>query len=434
MKVTNEKTENRQVFLIVEMDSSEMENSLEESYHQLVRRTKIPGFRKGKAPRAVLERHIGKEGLLEEALNNLVPWACDQAIKEQEIEAFAQPRVEVTQTEPLIFKAIVPLKPEVKLGDYQHIEVAMEAVSVTEDDVNDVLEQLRHQQAAWEPVERPVGFGDLVVMDVESNIEGEPFISQRGAQFQVLQEQSFPSPGFAEQLTGMKNNEEKEFKLKYPADYSRADLAEKEPQFKVVVTEIKQEILPELNDEFAAELGADIKTLDLLREQISSDLKLRAEEKARVNYEERVIDAVVDITEVEYPPILEELEINRMLNQRFQGGNQELEEYLKSANQTGEELHEELHPLAGQRVVRSLVLGKIVEEEKVGVDDSEIDAEIETMVKNAAENAGELGKALNTPQARESIEQRLISRKAIEKLVEIAKSPKKSKLIQKEEK
>jgi len=433
VQVTNEKIENSQAFLTIEMEPAEVEESLERSYHRLVKRARIPGFRKGKAPRAILERYLGKESLLEDAINDLLPQAYEKAIKEQEIEAIAQPQIEVTQTDPLIFKAVVPLKPKVKLGDYQQIKVTPKPVKVTKKDVNDVIEQLRHQHATWEPVERPVDFGDLIVLDIESNIEDSPLINQKGAQYQVLHDLSFPAPGFAEQLAGMKKDEEKEFKLQFPSDYPREELAGKEAWFKVKVGEIKQEILPELNDDFAKEINPDFETLDSLREKVSSDLKLRAGEKTRVDFEERVIDAVVDLSEVEFPPILVEAEINQILNQRFQRGNQELEEYLRNINKTEEELHEELHPLATKRVTRSLVLGKVAEEEKIEVSESEIDAEIENMTKNATENRDELERVLNTPQSRQSIEQILITRKTVQRLVEIARGSKEIKTTEKEE-
>jgi len=433
VKVTNEKTENSQTFLTIEMEPAEVEESLESSYHRLVKKAKIPGFRQGKAPRAILERYIGKDSLLEDALNDLVPQAYEKAIKEQEIEAIAQPQIEIAQTDPVVFKVIVPLKPEVKLDDYHHIQVVPEPVKVTESDVNDVIEQLRHQHATWEPVERPVDFGDLVVLDIESSVEDQPFLNQKGAQYQVLRDQSFPVPGFAEQLVGVKSNEEKEFKLQLPSDYPRGELAGKESSFKAKVTEVKQEILPELNDEFAKEINADFKTLGSLRKQVSADLKLRADEKTRIDFEERAIDAVVDLAEIDFPPILVESEINRMLNQRFQRGTQVLEEYLRSISKTEEELREELRPLATKRVTRSLILGKVAEEEKIEVDKSEIDTEIENMTKDATENKDELEKILDTLQARESIEQTLLTRKTIQRLIEIAKGPKKTRRIKKEE-
>ena len=424
MRVTREKTENSQVFLTIEMEPAEVEESLDKSYYRLVKKTNIPGFRKGKASREILERYIGKECLLDNALDNLLPEAYEKAIKEQEIEAIARPHVEIAQTDPVVFKVTVPLKPTIKLGDYHHIQVTPEPVDVTEDDVNNAIEQLRHQEASWEPVERPVEFDDLVVLDIESDIEDKPFLNRKGIQYQVVHDLPFPAPGFAEQLLGMKGNEDKEFKLQFPLDFANAELAGKESLFKVRVTEIKQEILPELNDEFAGGLNPDFKSLDLLREHVSADLKLRADEKARVDFEERVIEAVVDIAELEFPPILVEMEIDRLFIQRLQRlqvGEQGLEEYLRSINKTEEELREELRPLATKRVTRSLVLGRVAEEEKIEVTDSEIEAEIENMTKSAAEKKDELQKFLNRTQSKESIRQLLTPRETIRQLVEIAK-------------
>ncbi len=425
MEVTNEKIENHQAFLTIEMEPAEMEKSLDECYHRLVKKARIPGFRKGKAPRLVLERYIGKESLLEDTLDKLLPEAYAEALKEQEIEAFAQPHIEITQTDPLIFKAVVPLKPEVKLGDYHLIQVKSEDVAeLTEDDVSAAVEQLRHQHATWEPVERQVEFDDLVILDIESRIEGKTFINQKGVQYQVLPNSSFPVAGFAEQLLGMRKDGEKEFKLRFPTDYSKSELAGKEPSFKVKLAEIKQERLPELNDEFAREVNPNFETLDSLREQVGAALRLEAERKARADFEEQVMEAVVDIAQVEFPPILVEMEIDRLINQqlqRWQMGKEGLEEYLKRVNKTEKELREELHPLAIKRATHSLVLGKIAEEEKFEVSDSEIDTEIENMTKSDVEKKGELQKYLNTPQSRESVKQVLITRKTIQRLVEIAK-------------
>ena len=423
MKVTNEKTENRQTFLTVEMEPEEVEESLERSYHRLAKKTNIPGFRKGKAPRAILERHIGKESLLEDALNSLLPEAYEKAVKEQNIEPFARPQIEIAQTDPVIFKVAVPLAPTIKLGDYHCIQVAPEPVELSEDDVSAAIEQLRHQHATWEPAERPVDFNDLVVLDVESNIEDKPFVNQKGAQYQVIRELPLPAPGFAEQLVGMRRDEEKEFKLQIPSGYPKDELAGKEPSFKVRVTEIKQEKLPELNNEFAQEINPDFKSLDLLQEKVSTNLRLRAEEKARIDFEERVIEAVVDVTEIEFPPVLVEMETDRLINQqlrRWQVGS--LEEYLSRVNKTEEELRKELNPLATKRVTQSLTLGRIAEEEKFEVSDAEINDEIENMTKDAGKDKkDELNEYLNTPQARKSIEQVLITRKTIQQLVEIAK-------------
>jgi len=424
VKVTREKTENSQAFLTIEMEPAEVEESLEKSYHRLVKKANIPGFRRGKAPRAILEQYVGKGSLLDDAIDNLLPQAYEKAIQEQEIEAIAYPEIEITQTDPVIFKAIVPLPPTVKLGDYHNIGVAQEPVEFSEDDVNPVIEQLRHQHAIWEPVERAVNFGDLVVLDIESHIEGEPFINQKGVQYQVINGLPSPVPGFAEQLAQMKVDEIKEFKLQLPSDYPKGELAGKEALFKVKVAEIKQEKLPKLNNEFAKQVNPDFKSLSSLRKQVSTNLRLRAEEKARIDFEQRVIDAVADLAELEFPPILVELEIDRVIKEqarRWQISDKGLEEYLRSINKTSEELREELRPLATKSVTQSIVLGKIVDEEKIEVSDSEINDEIENMTKDATENKDELNKALSTPQARQSIKQLLITRKTVERLVEIAK-------------
>ncbi len=423
MKVTNDKTENSQAFLTIEMEPAEVEESLEASYHRLVKKTKIPGFRKGKAPRAVLERHIGKESLLEDALNVLLPQAYEKAIKEQEIEPIAQPHIEIAQTDPVIFKVTVPLPPIIKLGDYHHLQVAPEPVELTEDDVNAEIEQLRRQHAIWEPVERPVEFDDFVALDVDSNVEGEPFINEKGISYHLVHDLPYPVAGFAEQLSGMRRDEEKEFKLQFPSDYPRGELAGKEGWFKVKVSEIKQARLPELNDEFAREINPDLGTLDALREQVSTSLRLKAEQGAKIDFEERLIRAVVALAEVEFPPILTDMEINRLLSERLrylQREGRSLEEYLSYRNKTEEELREELRPLAAKRVTRSLVMGKIAEEENIEVSDGEIEAEIEGMVGSATENKDELQKFLNTPQSRESIERSLMTRKTIQRLGEIA--------------
>ncbi len=423
MKVTYEKTENSQAFLTIEMEPTEVEDALDKSYYRLVKKTNIPGFRKGKAPRAILEGYMGKESLFQDALNHLLPEAYELAIKEQEIDAFAQPHIEVTQTDPVVFKATVPLRPTVKLGDYHSINLTPESEELTEDGVNAVIKRLRHQQAIWEPVERPVDFGDLVVLDIESSIEGEPFINRKGVQYWVRHDVSFPVPGFAEQLPGMQKGEDKEFKLQVPSDYSRSELAGKEPWFKVTVIEIKQERLPELNDEMAKQINPEFETLGILREKVSTELRQQAEEKAKIDFEEKVIAAVVDLTPVEFPPILVEMEVDRLVNEqsrRLQMGGQGLEDYLKSVNQTEAELREELKSLATKQVTRSLVLGEVAEEEKIEVSDSEVGAEIEQVLKSSVKDKDKMQKFLNTPPSRESIKRLLITRKTIRRLVEMA--------------
>ena len=431
MKVTKDKVENSQTFLTIEMEPAEVEESLEKAYHRLVEKTNVPGFRRGKAPRAMLERHIGKGSLMEEALNQLIPQACEDAIKEQNIEVFALPDVEITQTEPLIFKATVPLPPKIKLGDYQSLRMTPEVVKVTDENIDAVIERMRHQQATWEPVERETDFNDLVVFDIESTVEGKPYITQPGAQYQLLKDYPAPLPGFAEQMVGLGRDGEKEFKLPIPEDYLDSELAGKEASFKVKVSEVKQENLPELDDEFAKGIDPKFETLAVLKEQIADNLKLRAEEKSRLDFEERVVNAATEQAEVTFPPVLTEMEIDHLLDRQlrqWQERGQGLEEYLASVNKTETEVRDELRPAATTRVSRSLVLNEISKAEKIEVSEAEIDAEVEETAKGVAEaRQAEFKQMLNTPQSRDSIKQYLTRQKTVDRLVAIAKDLDKTK-------
>ena len=424
MKVTREKTENSQAFLRIELEPAEVEQSMEQSYRRLAQNTNIPGFRKGKAPRAVLERYIGKGSLLEDALKEMLPQVYEKALKEQEIEPIAQPHIELTQTDPVVFMATVPLKPTVELGDYRSIRLTPEPVELAKDETDAVIEQLRRQHAIWEPVERGANFDDMVTLDVESQMEEKPFITQQGVQYQLLSDNPLPAPGFAQQLVGMKSGEEKEFKLQLPKDYPREELAEKEAQFKVKVSEVKQPRFPKLDKEFARLVNPEFKTMAALRKQVSTNLKLRAEQKAKEEFEERVIDAIVDISKVEFPPVLVETETDQLFAQQvrwLQSSGEGLEQYLSRINKSEEELREELRPLATKRVTRSLVLGKIIEEEKIEVTEAEIGAELENIAQSAGGDKEKMQELLKSSQAHSSVEQLLTTRKAIERLVEIAK-------------
>ncbi len=425
MKITEEKVEGSQAYLTIEVEPAEVEESMEKAYERLVKRTRIPGFRKGKAPRPIFERHVGRENLFDDALDILIPDVYKKAVSEKNIEAFAQPMIEITQKEPVILKAIVPLKPTVKLGDYKSIRLQPEPVNVTDELTDSALEQIRHQHSTWEPVERPVAARDLVSLDISSTIEGQPYINRKNGQYQVVSEFPLPIPGFPEALIGMKQDEEKEFKLKFPDDYARPELAGKEADFKVKILEVKQEKLPELNDDFAKQLNPEFKDVKELREKVTEDLKRQLEEHARSAFEDKVIEAVAAQSTAEYPPVMTEAQIDHLIRDRMlelETDARGLYEYLKSIKKTEKEFRDELKPLATARVVNSLVLGKVAEEEKITVSEDEVNAEIDTLVKNAAaDKKDSFQKYLNTPESKESIHDIILTRKTVEKLTEIAK-------------
>lgn len=422
MKVSTECTENRQTVLNIEVEPQEMDESLDKAYHHLVKQVNIPGFRKGKAPRLMLERYIGKEGLQKEALDHLIPQLCNQVIEEQKMEVIARPEVEVLQVDPVVFKAIFSLRPQVELGEYYQISLTPDPVEVTKEQIDKVLEQLRDQHTAWSPTDHPVCFGDMAIIDIEDKREEISVRNYPGQQYPVIQDSMLPFPGFAEQIVGMAKDEEKDFSLSYPDDYSIKELAGQQYDFKVKVTEVKEKHLPELNDDFAKSIGDDLENLDALRNSIATSLRNIAEEKVKKAFGQKVIESVVDLAKVEFPPILVQQEINRLLGERErmfmnQGG---LETYLKNINKTEEEMREELRPEATKRVIQSLVLGKIAEKEEIKVNAPEIDTEIESMLNNTGEEVEGLRKLFDTLQGRQWVEERLIVQKTIGRLSEIA--------------
>jgi len=420
MKVTREKAEQSQVWLTIEMTPEEVESSLEESYRRLVKKVRVPGFRKGKTPRLILERHVGKESLFDDAIDHMLPEVYQKAIKEQAIEPIARPEIDIAQTEPLVFKAVISVMPTVELGDYRSLRMTPEEVKINDSDVDSVIEQIRHQKASWQPVERAVEDGDLTVMDIESSIDENPFINRKEMQYQVLTDSPYPAPGFSQQLVGTKSNEEKEFKLQFPLDDTRNELAGKEVNFKIKVVEVKEEILPELNDDLAREVNPEISGLTQLRENIAEDLKKRGEQKVNDDFETSLCDEAVSLSTVEFPPVMVEVEIDRILQEQLRRWQQSLENYLKMVNKTEEEMREDLRPVAEKRVARSLVLEEVARAEEITAGDDEITAEIENLTKDAGESQDELKEMFNKPDSRKQIEQMLVTRKTLARLTQIA--------------
>lgn len=425
MKVSTEQLEKRQIALEVEVDADQLEKSMERAYRRLVNRTAVPGFRKGKAPRAMLERYIGKGTLLSEAIDIIVPEAYNQAIEEQNIETFGQPHIEITTIEPLAFKATVALEPTVTLGDFSQLKVEQEPVQITDDQINEVVEELRQNYAPWEPVERPVQAGDMVTMDIHSEIETEkgtnPYINQDAAGFVVDPERKEPVAGFAEELVGMNKGDTKEFTINLPDDYPAQSLAGSPVHFKVTVSEVKEKHLPELDDEFAKGVGPGYDSLQAMRDRIVEDLRQGAEQEAKEKLQREVVDAVVAQAEVEYPDMLVEHEIEHLIQSDrniYRDPQGRIDEYLQAVGQTEEEFKERYREEATQRVVRSLVLQQVAENEGIDVDEGEVEAEIDRMMEGtSAENQEALRGFFKLPERRASIRRTLMGRRTLDRLV-----------------
>ncbi|MEE9325416.1 MAG: trigger factor [Dehalococcoidia bacterium] len=425
MKVSTEETAERQMLLNIEVEPEEVEESLERAYRRLVHRAKIPGFRKGKAPRSLLERYLGRGAILEEALSHLAPEVANRAIKEKEIDAIAQPQVEVAQIDPVVIKATVSLHPTIQLGDYHEISLNAEPEEVSEEKVDNVIEEIRFNQTPWEPVNRAAALGDLLTIDVEGKIEGKTVLSEKGVAYRPTADTNVPVPGFAAKLKGMRKGEAREFTLSFPQDEEKKDLAGKECHFKTTLVEVKAKKLPKLNDEFAKGVGEGFDSLQTLREKVAADLKEMAEREARSSLEDKVVEAMMEKSQVEFPPILVEREIDRLLVdevERLAARGIKFETYLKSVGKKGEELREDFRPLAVKRVTTSLILGRVAEQESLAVGPDEISAEVDAMVNKAGEKAEEVRKLFGSQESLHSLERAILTRKVLQCLTEIATS------------
>jgi trigger factor len=419
MKVSTESLESCRIALNIEAETTELDKSLDEAYHHLVNEVSIPGFRKGKAPRAILVQHIGKKNLLDEALEHLIPQLYKQAIESQKIDPIARPEIEITQTEPLVFKAVVSLKPGVKLGDYHSIRLESgPVIQISEKEVTAAMEEFQERQGAWVPVDRPVELGDLVTMDIQANVDGKPWLNHKDILYEMNKDSRSPVPGFAPHLQGAEKNKERTFSLTIPDDYPIKEMCGKEGTFQVTVTEIKEKQLPELNDELAKGAGYD--NLEDMRRKVADDLKAKAEARNRSESRQKALDALVEISEVNYPPILEDEEITKLLRNEAQRlGFREIADYLKKANKTEEEIKQEVRPIAKKRLIQSLVLGKLAEEEKIEISSSEVDNKIDE-IANGAEDKEQTRQLFSLPQFKQSIEQSLRTQKTMDKLLQIA--------------
>jgi len=421
MKVSTQRIPESQVVLQIEVEPERLEASLERAYRRLAQKTRIPGFRKGKTPRAMIERYLGRDALLREALDLLIPEAYNQAIDEESIEAIDQPQIELVQEEPLVFRATVPVRPSVDLGSYREVRVEREPVTVSEEQVEAQLEELRHRYALLEPVERPVQVNDLVRAEVRVSLDGRRIFSEDDAEFRLRPGATILLPGFAEQLPGSEKGVRREISLAVPEDYPQRSLAGKTCLCTLLVKEIKQERLPELDDAFARQAGEGFASLAALREWLESDLRQAAEAEADARYQERVADAVVAGASVQFPPVLVEREVDHLLRERAgASGAKDVERYLQQMRQPEEEVRQELRLQAVQRIQRSLVLAKLAEVEGITVSEEDIDAEIERLVTSSGPRAGEVRQMFAKPGGRQALERSLLTRKTLERLTAIA--------------
>ena len=421
-----EKTKNaNEVKLEITIEAQKFEEAIKKVYFKSAKYFNIPGFRKGKAPIQIVEKYYGKEIFYEDAFNEVAQDALEEAVKENKLEIVSRPDIEVTQIEKgkdLIFTASMQTKPEAELGKYKGIEIKKIEYTVTDEDINHELGHMQEHNSRLITIEdRPVENGDIANIDFEGFVDGKAFEGGKAEGHDLEIGSNTFIPGFEDQVIGMKIDEEKDIKVKFPDEYFSKDLAGKDATFKVKVHEIKKKELPKLDDEFAKDVS-EYDTLKELKASIKEKQQKQNDEKAKYETQEAVMKAVCEKVEVEIPSGMIEIEVDNMLRdieQRLSYQGLKLEQYLQMMKKTEEDIRKEYEPQAIEAIKSRLALEAVIKAEKIEATEEEIDEKLKEMAKNYGKEKDE--EFIKNENVRNYIKEGLASEKAMNFLVENAK-------------
>ena len=421
-----EKTENaNEVKFEITVEAAKFEDAMKKVYFKSAKYFNIPGFRKGKAPMQIVEKYYGPEIFYEDAFNEVAQEALEEAVEENKLDVVSRPEVDVKQMEKgkdLIFTVVMQTKPEAEVSKYKGIEIKKVEYNVTDEDVEHELHHMQEHNSRLISVDdRAVESGDTTTIDFEGSVDGVPFEGGKAENYDLEIGSNTFILGFEDQIIGMKIDEEKDVKVKFPEEYFSKELAGKDAVFKVKLHEIKKKELPELDDEFAKDVS-EFDTLDELKADIKAKQEKQNEEKAKYETQDAVIKALCEKTKVEIPSGMVEMEVENMLKdfeQRlaYQGLN--LEQYFKMMGKTEEEVKKEYEPQAIEGIKSRLALEAVIKAEKIEATDKEVEDKMKEMAKNYGKENDE--EFLKNENVKNYIKQGLESEKAIDFLVKNAK-------------
>lgn len=427
MKVTVEELSPSKRALNVEIAPEQVAATMEVTLKELSRKIHVPGFRKGKVPPEIIQRRFQSD-IQEEVLRELIPDSYRQALTQVDLTPVSQPRVEDVHFhagEPLRYRAIVEVKPPVTMKDYRGIPLERKAVEVTDPEVDRALEFLREDAAEYAPMEGwPAMRDDLIVLDHEGSIHGKPFKGGGGKNLTLLLGRGGYLPGFEEQVVGLQKGDSKQFRLTFPADSPRKDLAGRTAEFRVTIKEVKKRRVPELNDEFARTVG-DVESVAALRDKLRERLKARKVREQEAELKRTLLEKLAATHEVELPEALVEAEAASLLQEmlgtlRASGGR------VQGLAENAEALTAKAFEMARRRVKESLLLDAVARQENLTVSDAEVEAEIEAMAAaypamGGTEGGAPVRRAMEDPGRRAGLQARLLERKALEFLYQEAR-------------
>ncbi|KMZ55640.1 trigger factor [Dorea sp. D27] len=388
MSLQVEKLEKNMAKLTIEVPADDLEKALQSAYMKQKNKINMPGFRKGKVPRQMIEKMYGVEIFYDDAANELIPKAYSDAYEECDLNIVSQPDINVVQIEkgkPFVFTAEVATKPEVKLGEYKGLEVDKISTRVTQKEVDAKIQEEAEKNARTVAVEdRPVQDGDEVILDFEGFVDGTPFEGGKGENYPLTIGSNSFIPGFEEQLVGAETGKEIDVNVTFPEDYHAEDLKGKEAVFKCTVHEIKAKELPEIDDEFAAEVS-EFDTLEEYKADVKAKIKDEKAAEGKTKKEDQVVEQAVKNAEMEIPKAMIETQVRQMADdfaQRIQSQGLSMEQYFQFTGMTAEKMLEELRPQAIKRIETRLVLEAIAKAENIEISDEKIDEEVAKMAES----------------------------------------------------
>ena len=413
--------------LEIEVPPDEVDRHFATAYRHVAERTKVPGFRPGKAPRHVIDRFVGRGSVLAEAIDHLVSDSYGAALDQTDVIPIDNPEVDidpaaVAEGQGITFTATVPVRPDVTLGAYTDYSFGLEVPEVTDEQVAQVIEELREQQATLRPVDgRGAAEGDIASVKFAGTIDGEPFDGGSADRLPLVIGEDRMIPGWEQQLVGLEVGATKGFDITFPEDYRVEELRGKEAHFEVELLDLREKLLPEVTDDFAKSVG-EVETVEGLRAEIRDAMVKRADAEARHTFGDRIIDFAVSNASVELPEVMvtNEVEIMRdELRTRLAQQRIGLDQYLAFSKQSPEELTAELREPATRRVKTLLVLSAIAEKEGIDASDAQIDAEIEEQLSRYGEDA-KLREYLTSRRGRSYLRMTIRNRTLVDTLVDRA--------------
>ncbi len=425
MKVTKEQQEKNSVKLTITVDAETFEKGVQKAYLKNVKKIALPGFRKGKAPRKIIEQYYGAGVFFEDAINFVCPEAYEEALKETGVEAVSRPEIDVVEIESgkdFVFTATVTTKPEVELGDYNAISVKKVTYRTTQKEIEAEIKKVQEQNARIIPVEdRAVKEGDLTVIDFEGFTDGVAFDGGKGTDYSLEIGSGAFIPGFEDQLVGAEIGKEVEVNVTFPKDYHSEDLKGKKAMFKVTVKEIKEKQLPEINDDFVKDVS-EFDTLDDYKKDIKEKIAKSNEQRGRQETENNVIDEVLKIATVEIPGCMIDTQLEniaRDFDYRLSMQGLNLAKYLEMTGSNIDAFKEQFKEQAEKQVKTSLVLEAVAKAEKVKATEKDVEAEMKKVAESYNMELDKV-KDLFKDEERKSLENEIITQKTVDLLVKNA--------------